>query len=56
MPSDVMTSMEKILGRKTELGEVKRSILKSYSRIMGTTLVPVEKVNLESEFFSKVVG
>jgi lipoate-protein ligase B len=56
MPSEVMTSMEKILGRKTELGEVKRSILKSYSRIMGTTLVPVEKVNLENEFFSKVVG
>ncbi|MEM0120616.1 MAG: lipoyl(octanoyl) transferase LipB [Thermoprotei archaeon] len=56
MPSEVMTSMEKVLGHKVDLAEVKRSIIKSYTRAIGVTLIPIEKVSLESELFGEVVG
>lgn len=56
MPSEIMTSMEKVLGRKVDMEAVKESIVRSYAKNMGAKIKPLEKVVLESELAAKVVG
>lgn len=48
MPSEVMTSMEKLLGHRVDMGAVKQSIVESYTKNMNTKTLPLQKSVLEA--------
>jgi lipoate-protein ligase B len=54
MPSEVMTSMEKVLGHKVDLNEVKQSVIKSYSKTMGVQPSFIGRLEVERQLLTKV--